>query len=166
VVVLLVVLAMVLVLVLVSVVLVVQAMNHPHTNHQAVVSLVVLLVVMVHRTVLVPVLPLVQAVMNHHHSQAVEDMVLMLVWPSVEVSVDQAINRQAAKFNNMLLMLKVSFKMQIHKSFVAQHPVVFKLIHKISKFAFFNHHPFHHQAYVISLFLFISIFKSNFVLFL
>jgi hypothetical protein len=136
-------LASVLVLVLVSV-LVVQAMNHPHTNHQAVVSVAVL--VMVHHSV--AVLPVVQAVTNHHHSQAVVDMVLMLVSLPEEPSVeDQAINNQALKYNSMLLMLKDSFKIQTHKSSVAQLLVVYKLIHKTSEFAFFNHPQYHHQAH-------------------
>jgi hypothetical protein len=56
-------------------------------------------------------------------------------------------NHQALKFNIMLLMLKVSTKIQIHKSSVAQLQVVYKHTHKTSKFAFFNHHPFHPQAH-------------------
>jgi hypothetical protein len=46
----------------------------------------------------------------------------------------------------MLRMLKVSFKIQIHKSFVVQLQVVYKLTHKTLKFASFNHHLSHPQA--------------------
>jgi hypothetical protein len=35
----------------------------------------------------------------------------------------------------------------IHKLFDDKHQVVFKPIHKTSKFAFFNPHLYHHQAH-------------------
>jgi hypothetical protein len=44
-------------------------------------------------------------------------------------------------------MLKVSFKIQTHKSSVVQLPVVFKHIPKTSVFDFFNHHLYHLQAH-------------------
>jgi hypothetical protein len=47
----------------------------------------------------------------------------------------------------MQQMLKVSFKIQIHKSFVVRLQVVYKHTHKTSKFAFFNHHLSHPQAH-------------------
>jgi hypothetical protein len=116
-------------------------MNRLRTNHQAVVVMVVVLMM---RHLVLVVLVAVQAATNHHHSPAVVDMVLKLATPPVELN--QAMHHQVLKYNNMLLILKVSFKMQTHKSFVAQHPVVFKHTHKTSEFAFFNHHPFHPQA--------------------
>jgi hypothetical protein len=133
------------VLVLVSV-LVVQVMNRPpHSNQHQVADLVVVLVMM-HHLVLVVVL----AATNQHHSP-VQDMVVMLALSLVEVPVlvEQVTNHhhQAPKYNNMLLILKVSFKIQTHKLSVVQLQVVYKHTHKTSEFASFNHHPFHPQVH-------------------
>jgi len=61
---------------LVSVLAALQAMNHLHSNHQVLV-LVVLLAVTKHHLVAVPVLPVVRAAMNQHHTPAMLDMVVM-----------------------------------------------------------------------------------------
>ncbi len=49
---------------------------------------------------------------------------------------------------NMVLKyeLLVSMLMPTHKLFDDKHQVVFKLIHKTLKSAFFNHHLYHPQA--------------------
>jgi hypothetical protein len=80
----------------------------------------------------------------NHQAALVVDMVLKLLLLLVELLMVH--HHQAHKFNNGLLMLKASFKIQIHKSFVVQLPVVFKLIHKTSEFDSFNHHLYHPQA--------------------
>jgi hypothetical protein len=121
------------VLLVVVVVLVVHhRTNHPHLNHHQamVLVLVPVLVLVVHRR------------LNHHQQQLVA---LML---------QQSIKLLATQLKPMLLGLNmvlkyellVSMLMPTHKSFVDQLLVVYKPIHKISKFASFNHHLFHHQA--------------------
>ncbi len=90
----------------------------------------------------------VQADTSQHHSPATLDMALVLVKSPEELSVlvDQAMNHQALKYNNMLLILKVSSTIQTHKLSVVQLLVAYKHTHKTSEFASFNHHLFHHQA--------------------
>jgi hypothetical protein len=134
---------------LVVVLLAVQATNHHHSNRrrQALVSVAVLLVVGMRQLVLM-VLPVVQVDTSHHHSPATLDMALVLVKSPEELSalVDQAMNHQAPKYNNMLLILKVSSTIQTHKLSVVQLLAVYKHTHKTSEFASFNHQLFHHQA--------------------
>jgi hypothetical protein len=125
----------------------VQVMNPHHLNHQA----LVLVEVMVHHTLLV-VLVVEQVATNHqHHSPVVLDMgvklLLFLVALSMQVHHLSKQSHQALKYNNMLLMLKVSLSIKTHKSSVVQLLVVYKHTHKTSKFDFFNHHQFHLQAH-------------------
>jgi hypothetical protein len=50
-------------------------------------------------------------------------------------------------FKHTQLMLKVSIKIQTHKSSVVRLQVVYKPTHKTSEFASFNHHLSHPQAH-------------------
>jgi hypothetical protein len=54
---------------------------------------------------------------------------------------------QALLFKHIQLMLKVSIKIQTHKSSVVRLQVVYKPTHKTSEFASFNHHLSHPQAH-------------------
>jgi hypothetical protein len=127
--------SVVLVLVLVLV-MVAPAMNHHHSNHPVLVS--VLVVMMLHS--LVEVLE-VQAT-NQLHS-----VVPVLVLDSVVKQALFLVVHHPHKFNNMLRMLKVSSKTPTHKSSVAQLPVVFKHTLKTSECDSFNHHQCHPQAH-------------------
>jgi hypothetical protein len=151
--------------------------HHHHSVHPLVVTypvdmvlldLAVLAMVLLVLVMVLLVSPVVLVMVDHHHTNHHQhsahplvvtypvDMVL-LVSPVVLVMVllavilvELAMEDQAHKqllFNNTQLMLKVSSKIQTHKSSVAQHQVVYKPIHKTSKFDSFNHHPSHPQAH-------------------
>jgi hypothetical protein len=105
-------------------------------------QLVLLLeVLMMHHTVLVAVSLVVPAVSNQ--PQAAPDLLVMLLLLLV---VHHPMMLQLLQFT-MLLMLKVSSKIQTHKSSVVLTPWVSKPTHKTSVFASFNHHQSQLQAH-------------------
>jgi len=89
-------------------------------------------------------------VVHHHMIPHQSVMVLELVVVThhqLDLILHQSHTVVQVVFKHMQLMLKVSIKIQIHKSSVVQLQVVFKPTHKTSKFASFNHHLSHPQAH-------------------
>jgi hypothetical protein len=138
--------------------------DHLHTNHQAfqqevLVELEVLMPdlvlealhhskhqVLVSKVVLSAVVLVVAS--NHHHLNHHQLVVLaLMLQQSVKLLATQLKPTQLGP--NMVLKYEVlvSMSMPTHKLYVDQLQVVFKPIHKTLKSAFFNHHPFHHQAH-------------------
>jgi len=127
------------VVVQVSLLVVLQAMNHHPSNHQ----LVAMVAVLMHQQLVAMLV--VQAATKHHHSLVV-DMEVTLA----SLLVEHPMERHLLKDNNGLLILKVSSKIQIHKSLDVQLLVVYKHTHKTFEFASFNHHLFHLQVHSLS----------------
>jgi hypothetical protein len=147
----------------------VPILDHLHTNHQAIhqrevlVETLVLLEVLVlmlallvlhhsnhqvsQQVLVLMLVPLVEATSNHHHHLNQDRLVLVMM-------SQQLAKLLVIQLKPMLLGLNMVLKyevlvftsMLIHKSYVDQLQVVFKLTHKTLKCAFFNHHLFHPQA--------------------
>ena len=126
----------------VAVDLAVLPVSYPQHHTVAVAMVLVLVLVLV----LVMAVQLVSIQAHLDHQQAMEPVLVLVM---VLLVVDMIPHQHTAHkllLKHMQLMLKVSSKIQIHKSFVVQLLVVYKPIHKTSKFDFFNHHQSHPQA--------------------